>query len=97
MFHNIEFWKAFLIFIGYFFLDIASSWFIIALNKLQRGTTTILTFCLTYGSGTIIFQYTHNLSYLLFAALGASLGNFVLVTIERRKTAKSKNKFGNYK
>jgi hypothetical protein len=81
-FEGINLGTAMLIFFGYFCIDIASSWFIIALNKLQRVTTTTLTFCLTYGSGTIIFQYTHNLSYLLFAALGASLGNFVLLTIE---------------
>jgi len=37
------------------------------------------------GSGIVIFQYTHNLSYLVFAALGASLGNYILLTIEIRR------------
>jgi hypothetical protein len=88
---GIEFWTALIIFLGYFLLDILSSWFIIALNKLQLGTTTILTFLLYIGSGAGIYQYTHHFIYLLFAALGASLGNFVLVTIEKikQKTANS--------
>jgi hypothetical protein len=91
MFQGIEFWKAVLIFIGYFGLDILSSWFIIALNRLQRGTTTILTFLLYIGSGAGIYQYTHHFSYLVFAALGACLGNYVLLTIEiNRQKNKSK-------
>jgi hypothetical protein len=91
MFQGIEFWKAVLIFLGYFALDILSSWFIIALNRLQRGTTTILTFLLYIGSGAGIYQYTHHFSYLVFAALGASVGNFVLLTIEiNRQKNKSK-------
>jgi hypothetical protein len=92
MFQGIEIWTALIIFLGYFFLDILSSWFIIALNKLQRGTTTTLTFLLYMGSGAGIYQYTHHFIYLLFAASGASLGNLVLVTIEiRREKSKVKN------
>lgn len=85
MFREIEFWKAILIFFGYFILDIASSWFIIELGKLHRGTTTILTFCLYMGSAAGIFQYTHNFSYSLFMACGAALGNYVLLTLEIRR------------
>jgi hypothetical protein len=85
MFKDIDIGLAVLIFIGYFFLDILSSCFIIALNKLQTATTTILTFLLYIGSGAGIYQYTHHFTYLLFAALGASLGNYVLVKIERQK------------
>jgi hypothetical protein len=85
MFQEIEFWKAVIIFFGYFLLDIASSWFIIALNKLQTGTTTILTFLLYIGSGAGIYQYTHHFFYLVFAALGASLGNYVLVTLAKKR------------
>ena len=85
MLHGIEFWTAIAIFFGYFILDIASSWFIIALNKLQKGTTTILTFLLYIGSGAGIYQYTHHFFYLVFAALGASLGNYVLVVWEIRR------------
>ena len=84
MLHGIEFWTAIAIFFGYFILDIASSWFIIALNKLQTGTTTILTFLLYIGSGAGIYQYTHHFFYLVFAALGASLGNYVLVESEKK-------------
>jgi energy-converting hydrogenase Eha subunit E len=90
MFQPIDFWTAVIVFFGYLIIDILSSWFIIALNKLQRGTTTIQTFCLHMGSGLIIFQYTHNLSYLVFAALGAFLGNYILLTIAIRKSAKDK-------
>ena len=89
MFQGIEFWTAVLIFFGYLVIDVASSWFIIALNKLQRATTTILTFCLHMGSGIGIYQYTHNFSYLIFAALGASLGNYILLTIEINRQKKN--------
>ena len=85
MLNGIHFWTAIAIFFGYFILDIASSWFIIALNKLQTGTTTILTFLLYIGSGAGIYQYTHHFFYLVFAALGASLGNYVLVVWEIRR------------
>jgi hypothetical protein len=85
MFHGIEFWTAVAIFFGYLILDVLSSWFIIALNKLQTGTTTTLTFLLYIGSGAGIYQYTHHFFYLVFAALGASLGNFLLVYIEKRR------------
>jgi hypothetical protein len=81
---------AFLVFLGFFTIDILSSCFIIALNKLQVGTTTILTFLLQMGAGIGIFQYTHNLYYLVFAACGASIGNFVLVTIEKKKQKNDK-------
>jgi hypothetical protein len=89
MFQGIEFWTVILIFIGYFLMDIVSSWFIIALNKLQITTTTILTFLLYMGAGAGIYQYTHQFSYLIFAALGATLGNFTLVTIEKRRRRKT--------
>jgi lipoprotein signal peptidase len=92
MFQGVEFWTALAIFFGYFILDIGSSWFIIALNRLQLGTTTILTFLLYMGSGIGIFKYTHNISYLVFAALGASLGNFVLVLIAKRQQKFNKEK-----
>jgi lipoprotein signal peptidase len=85
MFDGIEFWTALAIFIGYFIMDIISSWFIIALSKLHLTTTTILTFLLYMGGGAGIYQYTHHFSYLIFAAFGASLGNFVLVSFEKRR------------
>jgi hypothetical protein len=85
MFHDIEIGKAILIFIGYAILDLISTWYFVALSKLWKGTTTILTFCLYMGSGIGIYQYTHNIVYLVFAALGASLGNFILVTLEIKK------------
>jgi hypothetical protein len=89
MVEQFNIWLAILIFVGYFFIDVISSWFIIALGKLQRGTTTTLTFLLYMGSAAGIFQYTHNFSYSVFMALGAALGNFVLVTIEIRKKKKA--------
>ncbi len=91
MLERIDIGTAILIFFGYALMDIVSSWFIIALSKLQLTTTTILTFLLYMGGGAGIYQYTHNFSYLIFAALGACLGNFILVSVERRRAAKSKN------
>jgi hypothetical protein len=91
-FEGINIFTAIIIFFAYFFIDIASSCFILELNKLQRASTTTLTFCLHMGSGAIIFQYTHNISYLVFAALGASLGNFVLLTIAIWKVKANKDK-----
>jgi hypothetical protein len=85
MFQDIEIGKALLIFFGYCLLDITSTWYFVALSKLWKGTTTILTFCLYMGGGAGIYQYTHNFSYLLFAALGASLGNYILVSVEKRR------------
>ena len=85
MFQDIEIGRAVLIFFGYCILDIVSSWFFVALGRLQVVTTTILTFCLYIGGGAGIYQYTHNFAYLLFAALGASLGNFILVSVEKRR------------
>ena len=90
MFHDIEIGKALLIFLGYCLLDITSTWYFVALSKLWKGTTTILTFCLYMGSGIGIYQYTHTFAYLVFAALGASLGNYILLTIAIRKSAKDK-------
>jgi hypothetical protein len=81
---------AILIFLGFFIIDILSSWFIIALNRLQVATTTILTFLLQMGAGAGVFEYTHNFYYLIFAACGATLGNFVLVTIEKRRIKNDK-------
>jgi hypothetical protein len=89
MFEGVQFSTALLIFIGYFALDILSSWFIIALNRLQITTTTILTFLLYIGSGAGIYQYTHHFTYLIFAALGATLGNLVLVLIEKKRLKKN--------
>jgi hypothetical protein len=89
MFEGIEFWKAIFIFVGYFFLDVLSSWFILALNRLQLWTTTGLTFLLYIGSGAGIYQYTHNFTYLIFAALGATLGNFFLVWEEINRQKKN--------
>jgi hypothetical protein len=43
------------------------------------------------GGGAGIYEYTHNFSYLVFAACGASLGNFILLTIEM-KNAKKRDK-----
>jgi hypothetical protein len=93
MFQDIEIGKALLIFFGYCLLDITSTWYFVALSKLWKGTTTILTFCLYMGSGIGIYQYTHAFSYLVFAAAGASLGNFILVSweIRKQKAAKSKD------
>ena len=85
MLNGIHFWTAIAIFFGYFLMDIISSWFLLALNKLQITTTTILTFLLYMGGGAGIYQYTHHISYLVFAACGASLGNYVLVTVEKRR------------
>jgi hypothetical protein len=85
MFKEVDFWTAVIIFFGYFTIDILSSCFIIALNKLHRGATTTLTFLLTVGAGMGIYQYTHHILYLLFAGCGASLGNFVLVTIAKKR------------
>jgi hypothetical protein len=90
MFQEIEIGKAILIFFGYALMDVISSCFIIALSKLQITQTTILTFLLYMGGGAGIYQYTHNFSYLIFAALGASLGNFLLVTVERRRKKNNK-------
>jgi hypothetical protein len=87
MFIGIEFWTAFFIFFGYCIIDIASSWFIIELGKLHKTTTTVLTFLLYMGTGTGIYQYTHHYFYLILAALGASLGNFILVTIAKKKAS----------
>ena len=90
---GVDLWMAILVFFGFFTIDILSSCFIIELGKLNRSSTTALTFILQMGAGAGVFQYTHNFSYLVFAALGASLGNFVLVTVEirRRKLTKVKN------
>jgi hypothetical protein len=85
MFQGIEIGTAILIFFGYFIMDIISSWFLLALNKLQITTTTILTFLLYIGSGAGIYQYTHHFFYLVFAAFGASLGNYILVVVEKRR------------
>ena len=89
MFHDIVLYKAVLIFFGYAILDYVSSWFYIALSKLQVVTTTTLTFLLYLGGGAGIYEYTHNFTYLLFAASGACLGNFILVFREKRRKRKT--------
>lgn len=93
MFHGIEFDKAIIIFFGYCLLDITSSWFFIELSKLHRNSTTILTFLLYIGGGAGIYEYTHNLAYLVFAACGASLGNYLLLTIEIRNKKRDNSKY----
>jgi general stress protein CsbA len=81
---------AVLILLGFGLLDFLSSWFIIALNRLQIATTTILTFLLQMGAGVGVIEYTHNFYYLLFAAVGASLGNVILVLREKRRQKQDK-------
>jgi hypothetical protein len=89
MFEGFEFSTALLIFIGYFFLDIASSWVIIAIQKLQRGIATTLTFFLYIGSAAGIIEYTNNFIYAFPVALGATLGTWVLLTIEKHRQKKN--------
>lgn len=88
MFQGIDIGTCLLLFIGYFILDIASSWAIIAIQKLQRGIATSLTFFLYIGSAVGIIEYTHNFIYAFPVALGATAGTFVLLTIEKRRAAK---------
>lgn len=90
MLERIDIGTCLLLFFGYFFLDIASSWAIIAIQKLQRGIATSLTFFLYIGSAVGIIEYTDNSFYMLPVAAGATLGTFVLLTIEKRRAAKSK-------
>jgi len=94
MLHGIEFWTTTAVFFGFFTLDILSSCFIIALNKLQITATTTMTFLLQYAAGLGVFQYTHNLSYLTFAALGATAGNFVLVSREAWRISNKQTPLG---
>jgi hypothetical protein len=42
------------------------------------------------GAGVGVIEYTHNFYYLLFAAVGASLGNVILVLREKRRQKQDK-------
>jgi hypothetical protein len=89
MFADFSWTTALLIFIGYFFIDVGSTWTIIAVQKLQVGLATLLTFFLYLGSAVGIIEYTDNPVYALPMALGASLGGFAMLMWEKRKQEKS--------
>lgn len=89
MFENFDWTTALLIFIAYLVIDIGSTWVTIAIQKLQVGLATTLTFFLYLGSAWGIIEYTHNPAYVLFMATGASLGGFIMLTIEKRRQKKS--------
>lgn len=94
MFDSIDWTTAVLIFIGYFFIDVGSTWSIIAVQKLQVGLATFLTFFLYLGSAVGIIEYTDNPIYALPMALGASLGSFAILIWEKKKqerASQSKN------
>jgi hypothetical protein len=85
MFEGIQFWIAVGVFTLFCALDFLSSWFIIEFLKRKRWSTSIQTFLLQMGAGIGVYQYSHKFCYLIFAALGAALGNFILVTWQKKR------------
>jgi len=89
MLKEIDILVCFGLFIVYFLLDMIYGCYIIAVQNLREVLSSILSIAIYVISAIGIFKIADNPWYTIPIALGAGLGTYVIIRIEKRKKQKS--------
>lgn len=69
-------------------LDIMWAFYMIKVNQLDSKKAAGYSSTLYFIASIVVISYTHNILYVLSATLGAFLGTYIGVEIEKKKKAK---------
>jgi len=81
-------WISLGLFILYIALDVIYSNYVFSLNKLHAFNSANFSTILIFLTGIATFEYVHNLWYLLPMCLGAWIGSYISVKVEKKKKKK---------
>jgi uncharacterized membrane protein YfcA len=81
-------WVCLGLFVLYIALDAIYSNYVFSLNRLHAVNTANFSAALIFLTGLATFEYVHNLWYLLPMCVGAWIGSYVSVRVEKKKKKK---------